>query len=99
MSPSIVLAALSRVVCGCGRVVVLVNHRDRWLHDVRDRSRGRRRMLCRGICHDLLPQRSGHTVRYSITPSGQGRAPGLAGQPAHPPGTGQAAAQLTGGAR
>jgi hypothetical protein len=31
-------------------------------------------MLCWGVCHDLLPQRSDHTVRYSITPSGQGRA-------------------------
>ncbi len=33
-------------VGGRGHVVVLVNRRHRRMHDVRDRSRGRRRMLC-----------------------------------------------------
>src|ERR1700748_3848726 len=32
-------------VGGCGHVVVLVNRRHRWMHDVRDYGRGRRRML------------------------------------------------------
>jgi hypothetical protein len=62
-------------VGGCGHVVVLLNRRDRWLHDVRDRGRGRRRRLYRGVGHDLLLGRPDHTVRYSITPFGPRQRP------------------------
>ena len=49
-------------------MVVLFNRRDRWLHDIRDRSRGRRwSCFARASAMICSLRRSDHTVRYSIT--------------------------------